>query len=449
MGDTVFAEDKSHMLWEAIIKNTKLQPIKKKKKKASSSPSSSAAETHEWKYLVHYQGWNARWDRWTDGSDLRPDDPAVRAEAKRRHDEAAEKERERKARQKEKREQAATSSARKRKKSVDSSGGEVGMSDDATSDGNTASKSKSGKRRKAAASPTATSTKKTKQGSSAGGRGKSAGPPSKEYVQSALEACCSLPYTLRTILVDDKANITRLGRYVASGYDDVRSVPNWTPPRMVHVLPSALPVKIVLRQFWKERKKSIKDKAKAAVIRMAKNKEKEEGSDYSDLEADDIADIKERQASEESKWKNFLQGLMDLFDDALAPFLLYNQERTHYLAARMDPKVLKIEADAGGGAAKKPSDVYGAEHLLRLFVRLPQIVASSGTGVSLFPDRASLTSFADCMSDLIIHLQKNKATCFKGRYREPKEIEWTWEEAEVVKQCAVGDEIAEGWVKGQ
>ena len=442
------------MLWEAIIKNTKLQPIKKTKKKTSPSPPSSAATTHEWKYLVHYQGWNARWDRWTDGSDLRPDDPAVRAESKRRHDEAAEKERERKARQKEKREQAATSSAsaRKRKKSVDSSGGEVGMSDDAASDGNVAAtKSKSTKRRKVAASPTATSTKKSKSASSTGGsKAKSAGPPSKEYVQSALEACCSLPFTLRTILVDDKAKITRLGRYVASGYDDVRSVPNWTPPRMVHALPSALPVKIVLKQFWKERKKAIKDKAKAAVMRMAKNKEKEEGSDYTDLEADAIAGIKERQAAEEIKWKNFLQGILDLFDEALAPFLLYNQERTHYLAARMDPKVLKRNegGDGGGAVERKPSDVYGAEHLLRLFVRLPQIVASSGATAPLFPDRASLVSFAECTSDLIVHLQKNKTTCFKGRYREPKEIEWTREEAEVVKHCAVCDEVAEGDEKG-
>lgn len=433
------------MLWEAIIKNTKLQPSKKEE--ASSSPSSSAAATHEWKYLVHYQGWNARWDRWTDGSDLRPDDPAVRAEAKRRHDEAAEKERERKARQKEKRDQAAPSSARKRKKSVDESGGEVGMSDDAASDGNSTvvSKSKSAKRRKVAASPTATSTKKVKQVSStSGGRVKSVGPPSKEYVQSALEACCSLPFTLRTILVDDKAKITRLGRYVASGYDDVRSVPNWTPPRMVHELPSDLPVKILLKQFWKERKKQ----AKAAAIRMAKNKEKEEGSD---LETDDIAGIKECQAAEASKWKNFLQGLLDLFDEALAPFLLYKQERTHYLAARMDPNVLKMEedGDGGGAAGRKPSDVYGAEHLLRLFVRLPQIVASSGSNTPLFPDRASLINFAECMSDLIVHLQKNKTTCFKGRYRETKEIEWTWDEAVVVKQCAVGDEAAGGDETGE
>lgn len=437
------------MLWEAIIKNTKLQPTKKTKKKASSSsPSSSAAATHEWKYLVHYQGWNARWDRWTDGSDLRPDEPAVRAESKRRHDEAAERERERKARQKEKREQSmASSSVRKRKKSVDSSGGEVGMSDDAASDGNVAvPKSKSTKRRKVAASA-----KKSKQASSTGGsKAKSAGLPSKEYVQSALEACCSLPFTLRTILVDDKAKITRLGRYVASGYDDVRSVPNWTPPRMVHALPSALPVKIVLKQFWKERKKSIKDKAKAAVVRMAKSKEKEEGSDYSGLEADDIAGIKERQAAEETKWKNFLQGILDLFDEALAPFLLYNQERTHYLAARMDPKVLKMDEDGNGGGVveRKPSDVYGAEHLLRLFVRLPQIAASSGATAPLFPDRASLVSFAECTSDLIVHLQKNKTTCFKGQYREPKEREWTREEAEVVKHCAVCDEVPEGDEKG-
>ena len=436
------------MLWEAIIKDCKLQPTNKKKA-PSSSPSTSAAgspatRTHEWKYLVHYQGWNARWDRWTDG-DLRPDDPRVRAEAQRRHDEAAEREREHKARQREKREQqrSATSSsaaaARKRKKAVDGSGGDngdgggAGMSDDAASDGNTAA-SKSGKRRRMA-SPAASKS-----------RSKAAGPPSRECVQSTLEMCCALPFTLRTILVDDKAKITRLGRYVASGYDDVRCVPNWKPPRMVHVLPSALPVKILLQQFWKEKKKFIKEKAKSAA-RMAKNKEEEEEarSDFSDLEAGDIAGIKERQAALETKWKIFLQGIIDLFDDALAPFLLYNQERAHYLAAKMDPNVLKggvEDGDGDGVAAPSASDIYGAELLLRLFVRLPQIVASSScqsVEAPLFPDRASLTSFADCMSDLIVHLQKNKAACFEGRYREPKEIEWTREEANFVKRCATRD----------
>jgi len=430
VGDIVFAEDKSHMLWEATIKNAKLQPTKDK-----SSPSSpSFTSMHEWKYFVHYQGWNARYDHWTDGTDLRPDNPVVRAEARRRHDEAAEKERERKARQKEKREQQKSSSlaaARSRKKSVDSSGGDVVVSDDAAADGNATPKS--GKRRRVA-SPTPS--KKSKQGG--GSRGKTASPPSAEYVQYALKACCALPFTLRTILVDDKAKITRLGRYVASGYDDVRSIPNWTPPRMVHALPSALPVKSLLMQFWKEKKKSIKDKAKAAVKRMAKNKETEEGSDYSDLEADGIAGIKERQTSEEKKWRNFLQGLLDLFDDALAPFLLYTQERTHYLAATMDPDILRVEGggnegeDAASPKARKPSDVYGAEYLLRFFVKLPQIVASSSMD-SIFPDQAHLTRFADCMSDLIVHLQENKSICFKGRYREPKEIEWTDEETAVVK----------------
>ena len=117
----------------------------------------------------------------------------------------------------------------------------------------------------------------------------------------------------------------------------------------------------------------------------------------------------------------------------------------------MDPKVLKMDEGGDGGGAvveRKPSDVYGAEHLLRLFVRLPQIVASSSATNPLFPDRASLISFAECTSELIVHLQKNKTTCFKGRYREPKEVEWTWEEAQVVKQCAVGDEVAIGDEKG-
>ena len=54
------------------------------------------------------------------------------------------------------------------------------------------------------------------------------------------------------------------------------------------------------------------------------------------------------------------EGLLSYFDNALQQLLLYQAEAATCKAA--------LE----GGAA--PADVYGAEHLLRLFVKLPELV---------------------------------------------------------------------------
>jgi len=423
--ERVFAEDNTG-IYEAVIKKVKL---KQATLGESSSPSTaSPAVKHEWSYRVHYLGWNSRWDRWTDGSDLRPDTPEVRAEAERRQEEAAQRERERKAKQKERREQKLRQQQQQRKRKKLGGGADNSMAEVRTGSHGASSPigGVSSKRRRLTSSPA---------GDSCSSKGDNETALTKEYVQSTLEECCTLPFTLKRILVDDKVKLTRLGYYVASGYDNVESIPNWTPPRKVHVLPSQLPVKLVLKQFWKEKKKTVRDKAKAAVARLAKTKEAEEGSGFSDLNASDIASIKERSVAEEEKWKAFIKGILDVFNEGLPPFLLYKQERTHYLAAKMDPNLLRAdETDEGLSAQKKPSDVYGAEHLLRLFVRLPQIVP--GSEDTLFPDQASLNGFADGISDLIVFLQRNSTACFKGRYRDTREIEWTAEEAEVVKRCA-------------
>lgn len=62
--------------------------------------------------------------------------------------------------------------------------------------------------------------------------------------------------------------------------------------------------------------------------------------------------------------KELVSALLPLFDRALSSLLLYRQERAQYDAlAEKFPK-------------KKPSEIYGGEHFIRLFVRLPRLLSS-------------------------------------------------------------------------
>lgn len=64
-----------------------------------------------------------------------------------------------------------------------------------------------------------------------------------------------------------------------------------------------------------------------------------------------------------ASYRDFFQGLMLYFNRALPTILLYRYEREQYTAAMSVLSELT------------PSGVYGAEHLLRLFVRLPKLLS--------------------------------------------------------------------------
>jgi hypothetical protein len=65
-------------------------------------------------------------------------------------------------------------------------------------------------------------------------------------------------------------------------------------------------------------------------------------------------------AAADAEFEDFVNGLVAYFDKALSHCLLFPSERAQARAA------------LGGGAL--PSSVYGAEHLLRLFVKLPELL---------------------------------------------------------------------------
>lgn len=263
----VFAND-SDTLYEAIVR------------KASWSG-------QQWTFLVHYLGWNARWDKWLEETQLHADTAEMRQQASLQQQ----------GKRKRQDESAALSSSRKKKVER--------------------------------------------------------GPSFTDY--------CELPFTLKTILIEDRERIMRMGFDAPSGLDCC-SVTNWRPARDVHHLPARVSVKTVLDYFVKTKKKQEEEKAA----------------------------------------RDFCQNLATLFDESLVKCLLYPPERAQYDA-------LSVEL-----AQKRKCEVYGCEFLLRLLVRLDVLLQDSGS------NRKQLGTQ---IADLIVLLQKNRQVCFKAKYREPKEEE--------------------------
>ncbi|XP_020267003.1 protein MRG1-like [Asparagus officinalis] len=91
-----------------------------------------------------------------------------------------------------------------------------------------------------------------------------------------------------------------------------------------------------------------------------------------------------------------LKGLRCYFDKALMAMLLYKKERQQYHEAVGD----KVS----------PSTIYGAEHLLRLFVKLPELLAYVNM------EEEALAKLQQKLSDFLKFLQKNQSTFFLSTY---------------------------------
>ncbi|KAM0882543.1 hypothetical protein ACQ4PT_032239 [Festuca glaucescens] len=90
------------------------------------------------------------------------------------------------------------------------------------------------------------------------------------------------------------------------------------------------------------------------------------------------------------------RGLRCYFDKALPAMLLYKKEQKQYKE--------EIKGDVS------PSSVYGAEHLLRLFVKLPELLAS----VNMEED--ALNKLHQKLLDILKFLQKNQVAFFLSAY---------------------------------
>ncbi|MED6218578.1 hypothetical protein PIB30_027916 [Stylosanthes scabra] len=101
--------------------------------------------------------------------------------------------------------------------------------------------------------------------------------------------------------------------------------------------------------------------------------------------------------------EEIMKGLCCYFDKALPVKLLYKNERQQYQEACPDNTT--------------PSTVYGAEHLLRLFVKLPELLSQASI------EEESLTELQAQLVDILRFLQRNQSTYFLSTYHVPDDIE--------------------------
>jgi mortality factor 4-like protein 1 len=99
-----------------------------------------------------------------------------------------------------------------------------------------------------------------------------------------------------------------------------------------------------------------------------------------------------------------LNGIKQYFDKALGNILLYHFERQQYVQATKDyPN-------------REMSSIYGAEHLLRLFVQFPQLLTQTNM------DQDSMTLLKDQFTDFLEYMANNKKKMFQIEYENASPI---------------------------
>mmetsp|Transcript_4193 Transcript_4193/g.5406 ORF Transcript_4193/g.5406 Transcript_4193/m.5406 type:complete len:298 (-) Transcript_4193:271-1164(-) len=111
-------------------------------------------------------------------------------------------------------------------------------------------------------------------------------------------------------------------------------------------------------------------------------------------------EMKERRGNNPhlQRFQELIDGLRIYFDKALPLILLYRQEREQYeIVSKKFPD-------------KSPSEIFGPEHLLRLFVRLPTLLAQT----SLSPQEVNQVQSK--LGEFLRFLQKNHENFFLSEY---------------------------------
>ncbi|KAL7679961.1 putative chromo/chromo shadow domain, Chromo-like domain superfamily, MRG domain-containing protein [Plasmopara halstedii] len=112
--------------------------------------------------------------------------------------------------------------------------------------------------------------------------------------------------------------------------------------------------------------------------------------------------VREGDANDEKEYKNvegIMVGVQSYFDRALSSILLYRMERRQYQ---------ELQQNENKDVAL--SQIYGAEHLIRLFVRLPVLLASANISPR------GLNQIQARLNDFLKFIQKNSAAWFVTEY---------------------------------
>lgn len=377
------SDDASAPLYEAVIRKSELKYIDPMTKQIlpkrrngrgrgrggiaaidESNNNLGSGLSQEWCHHVHFNGWNSRWDRWVTERDIFDDSIENR-------------------------------------KRVSENSGKVARSQ---------SKQKE-------------NTKKRKRGATSitdNGAENSSSPQHRNL--QLITRACELPFTLQTVLCDDRDKI---------------KVKVYPPPimnshqrstekaiKMLHVIPASTTIVDIMGQYIQTKKQEDLETFANYHRRMQRdfsgNSSCSDGGVGEESSMDDILS-KEDLKMNKKKRKEFALSILALVDASLPLFLLYAEEREQF--AKVMAQFAKEDdkpSDNGQTPVRQPSHLYPAEMLLRLFVKIPNILSefdlkkNNPTSILLSDEKSQ--DFARFLSELIVFIQKRVDESFTRKY---------------------------------
>ena len=324
-----------------------------------------------WLYLIHYLGWNHRWDEWMDVTQL-----LTPSEYQQLDDQQLD---EQQSQQENSNNHSAESAENYDHTNTTAAGATaVALASSNANNNNTAGHKRH--RMNDPNPPSANYSMARKRARTV--RQSSNHSPTGEDGAWTYAEYCELPLTLQTVLVEERERLTT-----------TTNLP-W-----VHTLPAAVPVSKVLQHFVKKKCKEL-------------GKQQEQQS----LEKTNRSG-KTNPAMTSEGVQSFVESLAQLFNEALSTCLLYPQERPQYEAWRLQQQHPSQPND-GTPSSSLPVDCYGCEYLLRLLVRLPILLHPTTTTPSQQQHHRMVGSL---LTELIVLLQKNRSALFAAttNYRRP------------------------------
>ena len=411
----------SSLQWyDAIIRKMKLEHTTTTTTSTGSLPQQqplSSQPTLKWMYLIHYQGWNSRYDQWCTEDTIRSSSRTSNS---------------------------GTSSTTRNLTGQNTLDSDVQPPQQESLDVESLNTKESTRKRSRSTSPVLPTTKTDSS--------RRAKRPEHTVVPKicTYSDFCQLPITLQIVLFEEQERITGVG-------SNKQSI-------LLHHLPGPVPIRKVLQHFIKKKVKEIR--------KLAVHKQHEKATDPESVAITEHNKIANNNATTIDKGKSisnnvskkkdytrfnnghvlteeivrrFGRSLQELFEQALPTCLLYPQEQSQYTNTVLPMLQEQVtEPQHGGGdfvttatiandkqdtEKKALIDIYGCEYLLRLFVRLPMILEGTmqftttmtkkNSSPTLSTDAVVLSSpyvLGPLLSDLLVVLQKNRTTLFPTKH---------------------------------
>jgi len=169
-----------------------------------------------------------------------------------------------------------------------------------------------------------------------------------------------LPLALKKIMVEEWEIITQCG--------------------MIHCLPSKVSVKDALNEYLSSKLQQLKERDKGEAESL-----------NNDFETREKMDPKQ-------EWRNMVDGILRFFDEGIPDRFLYPQELMQY------DNLPKNE--------RRHCELFGCEFLLRMFVRLPSLMAEQLSESKMRPILSKV-------NDLVRYLLKHQGALFLQSYQKP------------------------------